>query len=124
MSAVSETIVREYFELHGFFVRQLRKYITPSRREDDEADFLVLNPRAQVAGPTPFVLSSTDLAGLARALIVEPEGLHCRPLRMGIHLVRRAPGVHAQDDVCVCQPGMSAGVVRIAGNRLVKEIDG
>jgi hypothetical protein len=70
MSAVSETIVREYFELHGFFVRQLRKYITPSRREDDEADFLVLNPRAQVAGPTPFVLSSGDLAGLARALVV------------------------------------------------------
>jgi hypothetical protein len=25
MAAVSETIVREYFELHGFFVRQQRK---------------------------------------------------------------------------------------------------
>src|SRR6185369_11860639 len=44
MAAVSETIVREYFELHGFFVRQQRKYIAPARREDDEVDFFVLNP--------------------------------------------------------------------------------
>jgi hypothetical protein len=70
MSAVSETIVREYFELHGFFVRQQRKYIAPSRREDEEVDFLVLNLRAQVAAALPFVLSSADLAGLARAVVV------------------------------------------------------
>ena len=56
--------------------------------------------------------------------IVQPEGLHGRPLRMGMRLVRRAKGVIAQNDVCVCQPCMSAGVVRIAGNRLVEEIDG
>jgi len=43
MAAVSETIVREYFELHGFFVRQQRKYISPTRPEDDEIDFCVVN---------------------------------------------------------------------------------
>ena len=32
MSAVSETIVREYFELHEFLVRQHRKYISQTRR--------------------------------------------------------------------------------------------
>ena len=35
MSAVSETIVREYFELHEFLVRQGRKYIAQTKREDD-----------------------------------------------------------------------------------------
>ncbi|MBI3877664.1 MAG: hypothetical protein HY300_17185 [Verrucomicrobia bacterium] len=71
MSAVSETIVREYFELSGFFVRQQRKFIAPQRREDDEIDFHVINPRYVPAEkPLPFVLSSTDLASIARAVVV------------------------------------------------------
>lgn len=70
MAAVSETIVREYFELHGFLVRQQRKYI-PSRREDEEVDFFVLNPRAE-PGPEslPFVLSSAELRWIARGIIL------------------------------------------------------
>src|SRR5437588_2858387 len=71
MAAVSETIVREYFELHGFFVRQQRKYIAPTRREDEEIDFFVLNPRHAAAGqPLPFVLTSDDLPAIARAVVV------------------------------------------------------
>jgi hypothetical protein len=70
VSAVSETIVREYFELHGFFVRQQRKYIAQSRHEDDEIDFFVMNPRHEPRDTLPFVLASTDLAGLARAVVV------------------------------------------------------
>jgi hypothetical protein len=69
--AVSETIVREFFELHGFFVRQQRKHIAP-KREDDEVDFYVHNP----SGPAeetevPFVLeSAADLKHLTRAVVV------------------------------------------------------
>lgn len=71
MSAVSETIVREYFELHGFLVRQQRKYIAPSRREDEEIDFFVFNPRAEPSkGPLPFELSSANLAVVQRAVVV------------------------------------------------------
>jgi len=71
VSAVSETIVREYFELHGFFVRQQRKYVAPSKREDEEIDFLVTNPRCQPGGAAvPFVLNSPDLANVARAVVV------------------------------------------------------
>jgi hypothetical protein len=70
VSAVSETIVREYFELRGFFVRQQRKYIAPSRREDDEIDFYALNPHYVPVAPLPFVLGSADLKGVARALVV------------------------------------------------------
>lgn len=71
MSAVSETIVREYFELHEFLIRQHRKYISPTRREDDDIDFFVLNPRAEKnETELPFVLTSADLAGIARAIVV------------------------------------------------------
>jgi hypothetical protein len=71
MGAVSELIVREYFELHGFFVRQHRKYIARGERDDEEdLDFLVLNPRG-AGGPPPakFILESNDLAGIARARV-------------------------------------------------------
>lgn len=71
MSNVSETIVREYFELHEFLVRQHRKYIAPTKREDDDIDFFVLNPQPQpLAGQRPFVLASPDLAFIERAVVV------------------------------------------------------
>lgn len=71
MSSVSETIVREYFELQGFLVRQQRKYIAQKRQEDEQVDFLVWNPRYQATeAPLPFVLASEHLASLARAMVV------------------------------------------------------
>ena len=71
MSAVSETIVREYFELHAFLVRQHRKYIAQTRREDDDIDFFVLNPQPQKRdAEMPFVLSPPDLQFIARAIVV------------------------------------------------------
>ena len=71
MSSVSETIVREYFELNEFLVRQHRKYIAPQKREDDDIDFFVLNPHLQAReGTLPFVLSSPDLPFVERAIVV------------------------------------------------------
>ncbi len=71
MAAVSESIVREYFELHEFLVRQHRKYVSPTRREDDDIDFFVLNPDPSPApAELPFVLTSADLAFVARAIVV------------------------------------------------------
>ncbi len=76
MAAVSETIVREYFELHEFLVRQHRKYIAQTKREDDDIDFFVLNPKPQaLAGERPFVLASPDLAFIRRAVVVV-KGYH------------------------------------------------
>jgi hypothetical protein len=76
MSAVSETIVREYFELHGFFVRQHRKYVAPTRKEDEEIDFFVLDPQPRAADkPLPFVITSDDLPLVVRA-IVAVKGWH------------------------------------------------
>ena len=90
MSAVSETIVREYFELHGFFVRQQRKYIAPSRREDDEIDFFVLNPRHHAGAVLPFELKSADLEGVARAVVVV-KGWHTDTFSPG--LLANAPEI-------------------------------
>jgi len=72
MSAVSENIVREYFELHEFLVRQHRKYVGQTRRgEDDDIDFFVLNPHPEPqAGAMPFVLASIDLPRVERAIVV------------------------------------------------------
>ena len=71
MSAVSETIVREYFELRGFFVLQQRKYVAPSKREEEDIDFLVINPRASgEPRALPFVLESADVPAIARAVVV------------------------------------------------------
>jgi hypothetical protein len=72
MSAVSESIVREYFEMHEFLVRQHRKYIGQTRREeDDDIDFFVWNPQPRrQEGGVPFVLSSAELAGISRAIVV------------------------------------------------------
>jgi hypothetical protein len=71
MSSVSETIVREYFELHEFLVRQHRKYIAQTKRDDDDIDFFVLNPHPQERGTEmPFVLGSADLEFIERAIVV------------------------------------------------------
>ena len=71
MSYVSETIVREYFELHEFLVRQHRKHTTPGKREDDDIDFFVFNPHLQKsAAALPFILSSQDLLRVERAIVV------------------------------------------------------
>ena len=70
MAAVSETIVREYFELNGFLVRQPRKYIAQTRREDEDIDFFVLNPQPRDREvPLPFILTSEDLPWITRAVI-------------------------------------------------------
>jgi hypothetical protein len=72
MSAVSETIVREYFELHEFLVRQHRKYIGQTRNdEEDDIDFFVLNPHPKTRpAEFPFVLGSAELGFVERAIVV------------------------------------------------------
>lgn len=77
MAAVSETIVREFFELHGFLIRQHRKFVAPNRsqQEDDDIDFFVLNPHPQKAERAlPFLLGSEDLRLIPRAIVVVKGG--------------------------------------------------
>jgi len=71
MAGFDDSLVREYFEMNGFFVRQSRKYAVQSRRKraDEEGDLLVINPSPRRGGATPFQLFSSDLAGLSAAVV-------------------------------------------------------
>lgn len=73
MAGFDEQIVREYFELHGFLVRQLRKYQVPARKKlaEEEIDLLVYNPSYVAQGRAPnFLLFATELPYIHRALVV------------------------------------------------------
>ena len=85
MPAVSETIVREYFELHEFLVRQHRKFVGQSRSaEDDEIDFFVVNPAPRTReAALPFVLGSEDLPYVQRAVVVV-KGWHTETFTPGV----------------------------------------
>ena len=65
MSAVSETIVREFFELQGYFLRQQRKFVG---REDDEIDFLVWPAGGATAASTILRTSSLRTLGVKVAM--------------------------------------------------------
>lgn len=71
MSSVNESIVREFFELHGFLVRQQRKFVAPNHRDDEVIDFFAINPSPETGtGALPFVLAAGDLQRVHRAVIV------------------------------------------------------
>lgn len=80
MSAVNETIVREFFEAHGFLVRQTRKHVG---REEDEVDLLVLNPRPAEGDVLPFELGVGDVARIHRA-VVTVRGWHTETFGPGL----------------------------------------
>ncbi len=84
MSAVNETIVREYFELHGFLVRQDRKFEARGRQETDRVDFFIWHPKTLKSEKAPpFILRSADLPGVHRALVVV-RGWHTESFGPGL----------------------------------------
>ncbi len=73
MSGFDENIVREYFELHGFLVRQVRKYQVQSRRKvaEEEIDLIVYNPTYGAGDREPnFLLFASELPYIHRAVVV------------------------------------------------------
>lgn len=81
MSAIDETIVREFFEQHGFLVSQHRKYVVQAREKTpvEEIDLVAINPHAAPdAAPANFILASADLVQIPRA-IVSVRGWHTEP---------------------------------------------
>ena len=84
MSAVDESIVREYFESHGFLVCQRRKYVVQARQKtaDEEINLVVLNPRA-TTGELDFELSSSALKHISRA-VVAVKGWHTEVFAPGV----------------------------------------
>ncbi len=86
MSAVDESIVREFFEYHGFLVSQRRKYIVQSRQKsgDEEIDLIVQNARATATEfPLAFELEPAQLKHIARA-VVAVKGWHTEVFAPGV----------------------------------------
>ncbi len=69
MSAISETIVREFLEASGFLLKQGRKFVAPSRRHDSHIDFYATHPAAtEPKAALPFELRPADLKHIRRAV--------------------------------------------------------
>lgn len=77
MSAISEHIVREYFETLGFCVLQPAKHqvVARAKRPEEEIDLLAWNPNAAGAMPEPGVWKGVELRRV-RALAVAVWGWH------------------------------------------------
>jgi hypothetical protein len=73
MAAVTEEIVREYFETLGYLVNQPRKYTLPGKPKSAEEgiDFLIRNPQiSRQSIPDGDLLWTTeDLSGIASAVV-------------------------------------------------------
>jgi hypothetical protein len=73
MAGFDEHIVREYFELHGFLVRQVRKYQVQARRKvpEEEIDLQVYNPTYRSGDREPnFLIFASELPYIHRAVVV------------------------------------------------------
>jgi len=85
MAGVDETIVREYFEMNGFLVRQLRKYAVQSRakKSEEEIDLMIYNPAwKKGAGKPGFILFSNQLERVRRAVVIV-KGWHSQRFSPG-----------------------------------------
>ena len=61
MSAISETIVREFLEASGGLVQQGRKVVAPARRHDSHSDFFASHPAAtESKAVLPFELQPAN----------------------------------------------------------------
>jgi hypothetical protein len=72
MSAVSEWIAREYFEVLGYLVSQPRKFTVPGRhkRAEEEVDLVVVNPTIpDLVLPERIVWRTEDFATVPRAVV-------------------------------------------------------
>lgn len=99
MPGVNEAIAREYFEIHGFLIRQPVKYLVTARakRPDEEIDFLAIHPDPDPGGAPPSgaqVLASADMRAIRRAVVSvrgwHSERVHPSRLAVAPELVRFA----------------------------------
>lgn len=71
MAGFDENIVREYFELNGCFVRQLRKHTVKTRKKlaEEVEDLVVYNPAAAEGASFGFQLFASNMANLRSAVV-------------------------------------------------------
>lgn len=117
MSAVSENIVREFFETLGFLVQQPFKYQVGARRKrsEEEIDLLVINPKiARNKLPDTRVWGPGELKDISRAVV------SVRPW----HTERFSPSVleKSPEVVRFTRPGAMRSAVAVLGNHPIAKI--
>lgn len=118
MSAVSEGIVREYFESHGFLVRQPWKYQVTARpkQAEEDIDLLVINPAvAEHRIPESPLWGAAEIRQVARA-VVSVRGWHTERFSPSVisrlpELVRFAQGEAMRLALRELGPGPAARVL-------------
>lgn len=93
MSAVSDWVVREYFEMLGYLVTQPRKYTVPGphKTAGEEVDLVVINPTIKEHKlPESFVWYTDELKSVSRA-IVAVRGWHTE--RFYVSTFEQAPDI-------------------------------
>ena len=91
MSAINEQIAREYFEAHGFFVRQPHKYVVMARnkRPSEEIDLIIVKPAQKDHDvPADILWTGRHLSGVARA-VVSVRGWHTE--RISVQALQNFP---------------------------------
>jgi hypothetical protein len=91
VSAIDETLVREFFELNGFLVRQLAKHQVHARRRrgDESIDLVVYNPRPTAPGFTgEFHVFPSTLRSIRHA-VISVVGSHTE--RLSLARLRSSP---------------------------------
>jgi hypothetical protein len=71
MASVNDQIIREYFEMHGFLVRQIRKHVSPSSEEEEESDFWIQNAAKKMdqARVKSLKISHSNIRKIDNALV-------------------------------------------------------
>ncbi|MBN1557789.1 MAG: hypothetical protein JW951_06545 [Lentisphaerae bacterium] len=72
MAAVSEWVVREYFERQGYLVQQPHKHRAPGREKsaEEDIDLVIVHPRVREhAVPARGLWTGADLKTVARAVV-------------------------------------------------------
>ncbi|MDG1891629.1 MAG: hypothetical protein P8L18_09975 [Verrucomicrobiota bacterium] len=70
MASVNDQIVREFFEMHGFLVRQVRKHVSPMAEDAEESDFWIWKPAdTSPSAPRPGDVSMRNIHALESAIL-------------------------------------------------------
>jgi hypothetical protein len=72
MAGFDDSLVREFFELNGFYVRRARKAVVAGKRKraEPDAEIHFRNPQEPLPGERGFQLFGSDLAGLGAGVAI------------------------------------------------------
>lgn len=106
MPLIDESIVREYFEYHGFFVKSLRKACPQTKRAlaDDGAALYVKNPNFVAGGRDPAFTAFSSELKYVDAAVVCVRGWH-------------------EDKAALASVSDGAEIVKLVETKIVKKID-